>query len=119
MFKKIASRSILLIGSILLVGITTTTSYAGNILGNSDKHLSSVLFMATLNNTLAMREIDWTLYKLENDTFVKINTFKQHTSSLKLPPGIYRAEATLDGITRTRVIDTRNTKSNSVIIAMD
>lgn len=118
MFKKITSKSILLIGSVLLASITTT-GYAGNILGASDKYLSSVLFMATLNNALAMREVNWTLYKLENDAFVEIDTFKQHTSSLKLPPGIYRAEATLNGITRTRVIDTRNTKRNSVIIAMD
>lgn len=117
MFKKNASKSVL-IGSIFLLSIANSV-YAGNTLAASDRHLSSVLFMATLNDSSAMREVNWILYKLEDGKFIEIDTFKQHTSSLKLAPGIYRAEATLDGITRTRVIDTRNTKSNSVIIAMD
>lgn len=118
MFKTFPPRSVLLISGLLLLSVTSSV-YAGNILGASDRHLSSVLFMATLNDSSAMREVDWILYKLENGKFIEIDTFKQHTSSLKLPLGIYRAEATLNGVTRTRVIDTRNTKSNRVIIAMD
>lgn len=67
-----------------------------------------------------MRPVKWELYrKQENGEFKLISKFNKHTTVMQLEPGIYFAQAELGDVKRTRVFDTNNTFSNSVLIAMD
>ncbi|MEZ5452787.1 MAG: hypothetical protein R3E93_08230 [Thiothrix sp.] len=81
--------------------------------------LSKVLLMATLNNGPAMRPVQWQLYRVKNGRSTLVQSFKRHSASLELEPGIYRAEAELDNVSRSRVFDISTVSNSNVIVAMD
>lgn len=66
-----------------------------------------------------MRPVKWDLYRLENGKSIFVNSFKRHSASLDLTPGVYRAEVALDGVNRSRTFDIRTVSSSNVIVAMD
>ncbi|MEB4589388.1 hypothetical protein VSS37_00195 [Candidatus Thiothrix sp. Deng01] len=123
MVAKILRRMVTGISVVMLVVMAIPTEAApisAVSLSGAQTPLSKVLFMATLNNGPAMRPVKWQLYRIDKNGQSKlVEAFKRHSASLELEPGIYRAEAMLDNVNRSRTFDVRTVGDSNVIIAMD
>lgn len=111
----------LMVMSLVFLSVFSLQSQSAPILGVAEgsSSLSKVLLMATLANGPAMRPVKWTVYRVKNGQSTKVDSFKRHSASIKLEPGIYRADAELNDVTRSRTFDIRTVTSSNVIVAMD
>lgn len=104
----------------IILPVMATSVHAAAVNGAAaDTALSKVLFMATVKKGPAMRPVKWSLYRVENGKSIFVDSFKRHSASLELEPGVYRADAALDGVSRSRTFDIRTVSNSNVIIAMD
>lgn len=116
-------RSVLSGLSIVLVLLSAAELQAAPITAvsaaGSQVTFSKVLLMATLNNGPAMRPVKWQVYRIKDGRSVLVESFKRHSASIELEPGVYRADAVLDSINRSRTFDVRTVSNSNVIVAMD
>lgn len=81
---------------------------------------SKVFLVATLNNGPAMKPVEWSVYRLNNKNDSKlVKSFRRHSASLRLEPGRYLAQASLDNVNRSRIFDVRTFSNSNIVVAMD
>jgi len=80
----------------------------------------NVNLVATLNNGPAFSAVKWSVYRLDNGRSVPIETFNhRHSLSIALPPGRYRADASLNNVSRSRIFDVSSRTGSNIVVAMD
>lgn len=77
-----------------------------------------VSLVATLGNTVALRPMRWTVYRLDGGRR-EIAAPQRHSAMLVVSPGHYEAVANLDGRERRREFTVISGSSNHVVLAMD
>ncbi len=103
----------------ILIVLTSSASMYSTGASVAD-NTSNVHLVATLNNGPAMRPVKWSVYRLNNNQQATlVQSFERHSASIPLAPGRYRAEATFNNVSRTRVFDVGLKTNSRVVVAMD
>ncbi len=111
--QNIFRGTIIVIGLLISVpsfAVTTDTAARPN-----------VTLIATVNNGPALSPVRWSVFRVDNgSSTTPFRTFDhRHSLAIALPPGRYRAEASMNNISRSRVFDVSNRTDNSIIVALD
>jgi hypothetical protein len=82
---------------------------------------SNVNLVATLHGGPAFSPVRWSVYRLDNGvTPVPVKMFDhRHSLAIPLPPGRYRADASLHNVTRSRTFDVSTFVSTDIVVALD
>ncbi len=108
----------ILSGLLLIVSSSATLHTMGASV--TDDNAPNVHLVATLNNGPAMRPVKWSVYRLDNNhQETLVQSFERHSASIPLKPGRYRAQATFNNVSRTRIFDVSSNSSSKVVVAMD
>ena len=86
-------------------------AFAGTALADN------VSLVATVKNAPAFTPVHWTVTRLPEQ--VNVATALQHSLTLTLSPGTYKATATLDGVSRDRTFTAGAQGMVNVVIALD
>ncbi|HRJ53525.1 MAG TPA: hypothetical protein PLE99_12225 [Candidatus Thiothrix moscowensis] len=113
-FKRLRFFSAAMMATVVLIGSVSVVNAA-----IAEEPRANVTLVATINNGPAMRPVRWTLYRLENNSPVWVDSFRRHSATIPLKPGRYRAEANLNNVNRSRVFDVSTRSNSSVVVAMD
>lgn len=86
-------------------------AFAGTALADN------VSLVATVKNAPAFRPVHWRVIRLHDQ--VVIANALQHSLTMDLIPGTYKATATLDGVSRDRTFTAGANSMVNVVIALD
>lgn len=88
-------------------------AFAGTAMADAD----NVSLVATVKNSPAFTPVHWTVMRLSDQVIVA--TARQHSLTLDLTPGTYKATATINGVSRDRTFTAAARGVVNVVIAMD
>lgn len=80
--------------------------------------LNQVKLVATIGGQPALQEARWVIYNI-NNPYTPAATLPQHTGTVLLPAGNYRATVSLDSKSRETLFRVENETSNEIRVAMD